>query len=48
MQILATDESIFLFDTKKENISLYDLLTELYKEAQTVIKIAKGGSESRR
>jgi baculoviral IAP repeat-containing protein 6 len=45
MQLLATDESIFLFDTKKENTSLYDLLFELYKEAQTVIKIAKGNND---
>ena len=41
MQLLATDESIFIFDNQNGNISLYQILTALYKEAKSVIALSK-------
>jgi baculoviral IAP repeat-containing protein 6 len=41
MQLLSTDDAIFLFDTYDDTSSLFDLLTVLFKEAQQAIRLNK-------
>ena len=45
LQLLATEESIFLFDNKNGDVSLYEILSSLYKEAQQAMKFLKDDTD---